>query len=137
VDDPGHRKIHDRPISLAGGLGVLTGFLAPIIGGLLILRTGLLPAETVDSLLYGFAQRKMQLLAIFAGALGMVALGWWDDRHELKPSVKFGGQLLITFMVAWSGVRITLFIPSVVFSYGITMLWMLTLINALNFMDNM
>jgi len=25
VDDPGHRKIHDKPISLAGGLGVLTG----------------------------------------------------------------------------------------------------------------
>ena len=67
----------------------------------------------------------------------MVVLGWIDDRHELKPSIKFGGQLLITFLVAASGVRITLFIPSVIFSYAITMLWMLTLINALNFMDNM
>lgn len=137
VDDPGHRKIHDKPISLAGGLGVLTGFLAPIIAGVIVLFTSLLPPDTIESLLYGFSQRKLQLLAIFGGAVGMVILGWLDDRHELKPSIKFGGQLLITFAVAASGVRITLFIPSVVFSFAITMLWMLTLINALNFMDNM
>lgn len=137
VDDPGHRKIHDKPISLAGGLGVLTGFVTPILAGLIVLKTSLLPPETVADLSYGFSERKLQLLAIFGGALGMVALGWWDDRHELKPSIKFGGQLLITFLVAASGVRITLFIPSLVFSYGISMLWMLTLINAVNFMDNM
>lgn len=137
VDDPGHRKIHDRPIALAGGLGVLTGFLTPVLGGLLVLQSDLLPSNAVDSLLHGFSERRLQLLAILGGAFGMVALGWWDDRHELSPAVKFGGQLLITLIVASSGVRITLFIPSVVFSYAITILWMLTLINALNFMDNM
>src|SRR5260370_42183875 len=40
-------------------------------------------------------------------------------------------------MVAASGVRITLFVPSVVFSYAIPIPWMLTVINAFNFMDNM
>ena len=30
VDDPGQRKIHDRPVSLAGGLAVLTGLLLPL-----------------------------------------------------------------------------------------------------------
>ncbi len=137
VDDPGHRKIHDRPIALAGGLGALTGFLAPIAGGLLVIALGLLPDSTIDSLEYGFGARKWQLLAIVAGAVGMVILGWLDDRHELSPAVKFGGQFLLTAAVAASGVRITLFVPSVVFSYAVTMLWMLTLINALNFMDNM
>ena len=137
VDDPGHRKIHDRPIALAGGLGALTGFLAPVVGGLLFVLAGGLPESVMDQLSYGFAARKWQLLAIVGGALGMVALGWWDDRHELRPSVKFAGQLLITLAVAASGVRITLFVPSVMFSYFITIFWMLTLINALNFMDNM
>ncbi|HSH15085.1 MAG TPA: MraY family glycosyltransferase [Verrucomicrobiae bacterium] len=137
VDDPGHRKIHDHPIALAGGLGALTGFLAPVVGGLLFVLAGGLPESVMDQLSYGFAARKWQLLAIVGGALGMVALGWWDDRHELRPSVKFAGQLLITLAVAASGVRITLFVPSVLFSYFITILWMLTLINALNFMDNM
>lgn len=137
VDDPGHRKIHDHPIALAGGLGALTGFLAPVVGGLLFVLAGGLPESVMDQLSYGFAARKWQLLAIVGGALGMVALGWWDDSHELRPSVKFAGQLLITLAVAASGVRITLFVPSVLFSYFITILWMLTLINALNFMDNM
>lgn len=137
VDDPGHRKIHDRPIALAGGLGVLSGFLLPVLAGLAVLALRWLPAEAIDSLLYGFGQRRWQLLAIFGGAIGMVALGWLDDRHELKPVVKFSGQLLIAIAVAASGVRITLFVPSVVFSYAITIFWLLTLINALNFMDNM
>jgi len=137
VDDPGHRKIHDRPIALSGGLGALTGFLAPVVLGLVALQTGWLPPSTVDQLSYGFSERKWQLLAILGGAIGMVVLGWIDDRHELKPAAKFGGQLIITLAVAFSGVRITLFVPSVAFSYGITLLWMLTLINALNFLDNM
>jgi len=34
-------------------------------------------------------------------------------------------------------VRITLFVPSVWFHYGITILWILTVVNAFNFMDNM
>jgi UDP-GlcNAc:undecaprenyl-phosphate/decaprenyl-phosphate GlcNAc-1-phosphate transferase len=137
VDDPGHRKIHDRPIALAGGLATLTGFLAPVVGGLVFVLAGGLPESVVDQLSYGFAARKWQLLAIVGGALGMVALGWWDDRHELRPAVKFAGQLLLALAVAASGVRITLFVPSVLFSYFITVLWLLTLINALNFMDNM
>ena len=33
--------------------------------------------------------------------------------------------------------RITLFVPSLIFSYAITILWILTVINAFNFMDNM
>jgi len=137
VDDPGHRKIHDRPIALAGGLGALTGFLAPIMAGLAVIGLNLLPANALDSLEYGFGARKWQLVAIVGGAIGMVVLGWLDDRHELSPAVKFGGQLLLTAAVAASGVRITLFVPSLIFSYAITLLWMLTLINALNFMDNM
>lgn len=137
VDDPGHRKIHDRPIALAGGLGTITGFMAPIIAGLAALQFGAFPQSAIDDLAYGFGARKWQLVAIIAGALAMVILGWLDDRHELKPSIKFSGQLLVTAAVAASGVRITLFVPSVVFSYAITIFWMLTLINALNFMDNM
>ena len=67
----------------------------------------------------------------------MVVLGWLDDKHELKAGPKFFGQFLIALLVAAAGVRITLFIPSLLFSYAVTVLWMLTLINAFNFMDNM
>ena len=31
VDDPGHRKIHDTSVPLAGGLTVFTALLAPLL----------------------------------------------------------------------------------------------------------
>src|SRR5207247_3741684 len=68
---------------------------------------------------------------------GMVALGCWDDKQELRPAMKFTGQCFIAALVAAAGVRITLFVHSALFSYLITVLWILTVTNAFNFMDNM
>jgi UDP-GlcNAc:undecaprenyl-phosphate GlcNAc-1-phosphate transferase len=157
VDDPGHRKIHGTPTALAGGLAVLTGLILPLLGGLIALAVraqwfagepgdpvgqagpswALLAAEPVQLLKYGFDRRGLQLAAILLGALAMAALGWWDDKHELRAATKFGGQLLIAGLVAAAGVRITLFVDNLGFSYAITVLWILTVTNAFNFMDNM
>lgn len=162
VDDPGGRKIHDRPIPLAGGLAVMTGLVVPGVLAcvtLLFLRhsndaTGflalnadaanqdarhlsLLDPSAAFLLRHGLGRRAVELIGILLGALGMLWVGWLDDRHELSPSVKFTGQTLIAFLVAASGARVTIFVPSLVFSYLVTMLWILTVINAFNFMDNM
>jgi UDP-GlcNAc:undecaprenyl-phosphate GlcNAc-1-phosphate transferase len=143
VDDPGHRKIHEQPVPLAGGLAVMTGLVLPILLGLLALwaqRLNLLSlfdSGTTDRLSYGLNKRSLELAAIFLGAFGMLIVGLLDDKHELKPSVKFAGQFLIAALVAAAGARITLFVPNIIFSYAITIVWILTLINAFNFMDNM
>src|SRR5208283_3677497 len=68
---------------------------------------------------------------------GMLLIGLRDDKVELQPAAKFGGQFLAALAVAATGVRITLFVHNIVFSYGITALWILTVVNAFNFMDNM
>ena len=137
VDDPGHRKIHDAPIPLAGGLAVLTGLVVPLVGAVALLKFNFLQSASADALLYGLNKRAIQLAAIATGAVAMTILGVLDDKHELRAFHKFMGQLLIAFLVAAAGVRITLFVPSVVFSYAVTTLWLLTVINAFNFMDNM
>jgi UDP-GlcNAc:undecaprenyl-phosphate GlcNAc-1-phosphate transferase len=137
VDDPGHRKIHTEPTPLAGGLAVATGLLLPVLFGVGALLLGSFSAATAEPLRYGLGVRTLPLLAIFAGAAGMVALGWLDDRHELSAGPKFGGQFLIALLVAAAGVRVTLFVPNLVFSYAVTILWILTVTNAFNFMDNM
>ena len=137
MDQPGERKIHATPVSLVGGLAVATGFLIPILGAQLILTSGLLAPEVAEPVIHGLGRRTFELVAIIVGALGMVILGAIDDRHMLSPGPKFGGQVMIAFLVAASGIRITLFVDNVLFSYAITILWMLTLINAFNFMDNM
>jgi UDP-GlcNAc:undecaprenyl-phosphate GlcNAc-1-phosphate transferase len=137
VDDPGHRKIHDRPIPLAGGLAVLTGVLVPLIAAAALLKFGGTQIAGAEKLLYGLDKRAIQLAAIALGAVGIVILGLLDDKHELRPLVKFGGQIFIAALLATAGVRVTLFVPNVAFSYAITILWLLTVINAFNFMDNM
>jgi UDP-GlcNAc:undecaprenyl-phosphate GlcNAc-1-phosphate transferase len=137
VDDPGQRKIHAEPIPLSGGLAVLTGLLVPWIFCGIALAAGLFPAQTLDRLQYGLERRSWQLAAVLAGAVGLVLLGWLDDKYELRPGLKFGGQLVVAGLVAAAGVRISLFVPNLFFSYAVTLLWMLTLINAFNFMDNM
>jgi UDP-GlcNAc:undecaprenyl-phosphate GlcNAc-1-phosphate transferase len=161
VDDPGARKIHDQPIPLAGGLAVMTGLLVPtLLAALMLLwqhrsnpplldgtiatpgsniRLWPVPldADSAFLLKYGLGRRGLELGVIFLGALGILVVGWLDDRHELRPPAKFAGQFLVAALVAASGARITLFVHSLLFSYIVTILWILTVINAFNFMDNM
>ena len=159
IDEPGQRKIHAEPVPLAGGLAVMTGLLVPAILGSLLLffegRSGgsisssggesrpiahlLIPlSENATFLLHhGLTRRAINLLGIFAGAAGILAVGFLDDKYELRARSKFIGQLLVAALVATSGVRITLFVPNIGFHYAITILWILALINAFNFMDNM
>ncbi len=137
IDAPGHRKIHDQPIPLAGGLAILTGLLIPLGAAIAVLNLDMLPAELAGKLLHGFSRRAGQLATILGGAAGMTFLGWLDDKHELRPALKFAGQSLIAALVAAAGVRVTLFVSSPLFSYTVTILWILAVTNALNFMDNM
>jgi UDP-GlcNAc:undecaprenyl-phosphate GlcNAc-1-phosphate transferase len=136
IDDPGPRKIHSAPIPLAGGLAVMTGLVVPILAGTAV--GAAYSHLTIPGLFeYGLNKRAIQIVGIMVGALGMLLIGLRDDRVELRPAVKFGGQLIVALAVAATGIRITLFVPSLAFSYGITALWILTVVNAFNFMDNM
>jgi len=137
VDDPGHRKIHSSPIPLAGGWALFTGLFTVVVAGSIAVAAHWIDPVAVERLAYGLGRRAPQLAAIILGAAAMLALGAWDDRSELRPVLKFSLQTLIALGVAAAGVRVTLFIPSTLFSYLVTVLWILTVTNALNLSDNM
>src|SRR5664279_2992215 len=137
VDDPGHRKIHSTPVPLAGGFAVLTGILLPLAGGAVLLKLGIVKISSAGLIVHGIDRRAMELAVLTLGAVAITILGWLDDKHELKALPKFIGQILIAIAVAAACKRITLFVHSEVFSYAITILWLLTVINAFNFVDNM
>ena len=137
VDDPGHRKIHSTPVPLAGGFAVLTGLLVPLFTGALLLKLGLVKVSSTGLIVHGIDRRALELAVLALGAVAITLLGWLDDRHELKALPKFLGQIAIAIAVAAACKRITLFVPSATFSYAVTILWVLTVINAFNFMDNM
>jgi UDP-GlcNAc:undecaprenyl-phosphate/decaprenyl-phosphate GlcNAc-1-phosphate transferase len=137
VDDPGERKIHDQAMPLAGGYAVLTGLLLPLAIAASFIKLGIVKVSFTGLIAHGFERRGLELEAIAAGAIAITVLGWLDDKHELKPLPKFIGQFFIALLVAIACKRITLFVPNVAFSYAITILWLLTVMNAFNFMDNM
>jgi UDP-GlcNAc:undecaprenyl-phosphate/decaprenyl-phosphate GlcNAc-1-phosphate transferase len=156
VDDPGHRKIHDQPVALAGGFALITGLLLPMLLASIFLwwqdpgsvnsvispdpvhgKLSTLNGNTLYLLGYGLQRRALELAGLLVGALGMLLVGWLDDKHELRPGAKFLGQFAIALLTAATGTRITLFVHSTLFHYAITVLWILSVINAFNFMDNM
>ena len=137
VDDPGERKIHVQAMPLAGGYAVLTGILLPLAIGAGFIKLGIAKVSFTNLIAHGFERRGLELAAIAAGAIAITILGWLDDKHELKPLPKLVGQFFIALLVAIACKRITLFVPNVAFSYVITILWLLTVMNAFNFMDNM
>jgi len=137
VDDPGHRKIHNAPVPLAGGFAVLTGILLPLGVGAILLKLGIVKIASASAVIHGIDRRAIELAVLALGAVAITILGWLDDKHELKALPKFIGQILIAVAVAAACKRITLFVHSDIFSYAITVLWLLTVINAFNFMDNM
>jgi len=137
VDEPGHRKIHATAVPLAGGLAVLTGILLPLALGAVLLELGAVKTSAAGLIVHGIDRRALELAVLAGGAIAITILGVLDDRHELKALPKFIGQILIAVAVAAACKRITLFIHSEIFSYTITVLWLLTVVNAFNFMDNM
>ncbi|MAD23515.1 MAG: hypothetical protein CMO44_05000 [Verrucomicrobiales bacterium] len=137
MDVPGYRKIHDSPVPLAGGLAVITGLAIPILFVVLCACLGSLPESFAHIVSYGLSNRGWQLAAILVGSIAMLALGMLDDSRDLLPKWKLLGQVIIALAVAASGVRVTMFVDSDIFSYAITVLWILTVTNSVNFQDNM
>ena len=137
MDRPGPRKIHHQPVALAGGLAIGTALITVFAGAWFIVLSKLLPGEAILNLDYGFRERGLQMVGLLGGMLIMLGIGLWDDKHLPKPGPKFMAQSLAALLVAACGIRGTLFIENPFFSYFITWFWILLVVNACNFVDNM
>ena len=121
LDDPGRRKLHAEPVALLGGVAV---FIAVVLG-VLVAGPDLL------------ALSGRHVTGVFVGGAMALALGLVDDRRDLKAGPKLAGQVVIALVAAASGLRVTLFIPVPALQWLLTVLWLVAMMNALNFMDNM
>jgi UDP-GlcNAc:undecaprenyl-phosphate GlcNAc-1-phosphate transferase len=137
VDHPGHRKIHAAPVPLAGGLAVLTGLLVPLAVAALLFALWPSGHQIATALAQGMSERAVQVGAIAAGAIGITLLGMLDDRRPMSAKKKFSGQVAIALLIAAADVRVRVFLPGEALGIAVTALWLVTVINAFNFMDNM
>ena len=140
LDEPDkERKLHAEPTPLLGGLAVFGAFFLNIALNYFVVMPMVsrwLP-EDLSAHVPGAWSVLSKLLVLLGGGAAMVALGAVDDKKDLKPRPKLLGQILIASLVWFAGMRLTLFIPSQIASFVLTVLWIVTVTNAMNFLDNM
>lgn len=145
MDQPAARKVHTTPTPLGGGLGIWCGVITTFALGELALlvvtwRPELaehLPAAIVPHLA-GLRQQSGGLWVLLGCASVLAVLGLMDDRRGLP----WQARLLIQFGVAgfcvfWQGLRLTAFIGIPAITWGLSVLWIVALINSFNMLDNM
>ncbi len=142
VDNPNARKIHKTAIPLMGGLSVFIGFIALVVYDVVIVSDRVF---------------NMRLIGYLLGALVIVIVGVIDDKRGMNPVVKLGGQFLACSLFIFTNFgTVTYFnlplfndvsFPMILlsndimfnnyFSIPILYIWMIGLMNATNFLDNM
>jgi len=70
--------------------------------------------------------------------LVLFALGLWDDKKHLGPFFKLAVQFAVAFIAASvADIRVELFIESKIITSLLSAFWIVLIINAFNFLDNM
>lgn len=65
-------------------------------------------------------------------------LGFWDDKKHLGPLFKLSVQFAVAFIAAvFAEIRVELFIESRIITSVLSAFWIVLIINAFNFLDNM
>ena len=143
VDRPSEHKRHGAPVALGGGIALVVAICGPILAGTALAYAvshaappGWLPAF-IRPHLPGIASKLPQVLAIVAGALVLHVVGLIDDRRALGPWPKLVAQVVVALFIAWPvGIRAVEALPAPL-SIAATVLWIVLITNAFNFLDNM
>lgn len=117
IDRPKKRNITRAPTPMMGGLAIYVSFALPL-------------------LLFSPAEQMGDLIAIIGGAAFLALVGLVDDRYELGIRVKLAAMIAAACALIAAGIHIQLF-DAPLLDYPVTILWVLTITNATNFLDNM
>jgi UDP-GlcNAc:undecaprenyl-phosphate GlcNAc-1-phosphate transferase len=118
LDLPGSapHKTHDKPTPLAGGLLIALALAAAY----LVLRP----------------ESSRPLIGILGGAALVLVWGLLDDRRGLSPLAKLAGQTAAALVLVAAGVQVHITrMPAL--DVFLTLLWVVGLTNAFNFVDSM
>ncbi|MDF2572536.1 MAG: UDP-N-acetylglucosamine 2-epimerase [Sporomusa sp.] len=139
VDIPkDERRMHKEPIARLGGFAIIAGFFVSILFS--VLSSNLL--NTTSAIVF-----NTQFYGLMAGSIIIAVLGIIDDIKALSAKLKFPIQIVAALIVAFTGTRIefvtnpfseigiSTFGPWI--SYPITVLWIVGITNAINFIDGL
>lgn len=118
VDKPNlPRKTHQDHKPMMGGLAIYLGL-------------------SFSVLLFSPAQHVRELGVIVSGAGLLALIGLLDDRYNLSWRLRFFVQFIAAGMLVVAGIQIRLF-GLLWLDIPVTLIWLVALSNAMNFLDNM
>jgi len=135
-----NHKGHRRATPLLGGCAIFCGWLLCIAGGVTAVKLRLVPAFalTVQGHLAGMRSSGAELGYIVGAGFLAVLLGLWDDRFPMAAKWKFLGQFVVALIAVFAGgVQINLFPDSRIATIGVSVFWIMLMMNSINFFDNM
>jgi len=141
VSRPRAGRFSQRTVPLGGGIAIFVTTSAIMLAGAAIIRlvpatASLTRALQVDSA--DFTARVDELALILFCAAVLFVLGIWDDRRRLGPLPKLLVELAAALVVAgFTETRVEFFIENKFITTLLSALWIVLIVNAFNFLDNM
>lgn len=120
LDYPSKNKVHIDPTPLMGGVAVALASLASAAAALALIR----------------CPYSARIVGFMSGGLMVVVLGLADDANGMRPRVKFAGQTVAAAVMLLSGGIDGIPLPAPI-AFVLGLFWMVGLMNAFNFLDNM
>lgn len=123
LDYPEKRKVHKKPMPLLGGLMIFFGFLFGYMF---------------------FAPQSTQMIAILIAGVVVILTGMIDDIKPLKAKEKLLGQIIAALIITvYGGILLNditffgLYFEFGLLSYPITIIFIVALMNCINFIDGL
>jgi UDP-GlcNAc:undecaprenyl-phosphate GlcNAc-1-phosphate transferase len=144
-DVPVGRKDHGEPVPYLGGAAIYLSFMGVIavhmwllnILGSRIAFVGVVADHVNYSAALGEEPAYLRALGIVVGGTLIFVVGLIDDLITLRARWKLLAQIVAAVIVVQFGVRLQLFIEYELLASAVTVVWIVFIINAFNFMDNM
>ena len=142
IDKPAEQqhKGHSDATPLLGGLAICLAIISTVVFALFASRSFGAQIMTKDVLnnLPGVTKVTSRMIFIGIAAVFAMLLGLYDDRFNMSAKAKLGGQFAVAAIAAtWGGIEISAFIGIPALSWCITVFWIVLMMNAINFFDNM
>jgi len=139
VDEPGGRKAHERPVPLGGGVAMFAAWALPVGGLLALSAAGAAGSGWLGDAAAALGSRGAPIALVVAGGAVVMLLGLCDDARDLSPALRLAvqGAVAAGLYVLSPEIRVTLFAGWSALSFLYTVLWIVGITNAFNFLDNM
>lgn len=141
---PVEDRFHDSIVPLGGGIAVYWTMALFVLGGTCVVKFLVAPGfagwlgEVVTVHAEGFLDKIGGLIIVMVVALALHLVGLWDDKKHLGPGIKLLVQFAAAVIAAFfADIRLEFFIQNRVVTTALSAVWIVLIINAFNFLDNM